>query len=193
MAIFRDTLRAGCDPARHRARVRAITRRAWSRWQAAAGPWKGWNVCPLLCVPGADDIEAQRADSPHAAALATELAPTLTHGGFLVLLDLEPNLGVQVAARLNGLRLANAVLLEAGHFCQTFCLVATALGLAPFCSAALADSTIERDLGIDGVSESVLYACGVGTRPPGVDWAPWPQDRAASDRSATRRRRSQRH
>ena len=91
--------------------MRAITRRAWSRWQAAAGPWKGWNVCPLLCVPGADDIEAQRAEGPHAAALAAELAPTLTHGGFLVLLDLEPNLGVQVAARLNGLRLANAVLL----------------------------------------------------------------------------------
>ena len=57
------------------------------------------------------------------------------------------------------------VLLEAGHFCQTFCLVATALGLAPFCTGALADSTIERDLGLDGVTESVIYACGVGTRP----------------------------
>jgi len=66
------------------------------------------------------------------------------------------------------------VLLEAGHFCQTFCLVATALGLAPFCTGALADSTIERDLGLDGVTESVIYACGVGTRPSNVDWAPWP-------------------
>ena len=75
-------------------------------------------------------------------------------------------------------RAYRAVLLEAGHFCQTFCLTATALGLAPFCSAALADSTIERDLGIDGVRESVLYACGAGTRPPGVEWAPWP-DRPA--------------
>lgn len=64
------------------------------------------------------------------------------------------------------------VLLEAGHFCQTFCLVATELGLAPFCTAALADSIIERDLGIDGVSEGVLYACGAGTRPPQVEWAP---------------------
>jgi SagB-type dehydrogenase family enzyme len=73
-------------------------------------------------------------------------------------------------------RAYRTVLLEAGHFCQTFCLVATALGLAPFCSAALADSLIERDLGIDGVRESVLYACGVGTRPPGVDWAPWPRN-----------------
>jgi SagB-type dehydrogenase family enzyme len=68
------------------------------------------------------------------------------------------------------------VLLEAGHFCQTFCLAATAFGLAPFCTAAMADSLIERDLGLDGVSESVVYACGVGPRPPGVDWAPWPPD-----------------
>ena len=66
------------------------------------------------------------------------------------------------------------VLLEAGHFCQTFCLVATALRLAPFCTGALADSVIERDLGLDGVTESVIYACGTGTRPPNVDWAPWP-------------------
>jgi SagB-type dehydrogenase family enzyme len=71
-------------------------------------------------------------------------------------------------------RAYRVVHLEAGHFCQTFCLVATGLGLAPFCTAALADSIIERDLGIDGVSESVVYACGVGTRPPGTSWAPLP-------------------
>lgn len=67
------------------------------------------------------------------------------------------------------------VLLEAGHFCQTFCLLATELGLAPFCSGALADSTIERDLGLDGVTESVIYACGAGTRPSGAEWAPLPE------------------
>jgi SagB-type dehydrogenase family enzyme len=73
-------------------------------------------------------------------------------------------------------RAYRAVLIEAGHFAQTFCLTATALGLAPFCTMALADSLIERDLGVDGVSESVIYACGVGSRPPGVDWAPWPAE-----------------
>jgi SagB-type dehydrogenase family enzyme len=52
--------------------------------------------------------------------------------------------------------------LEAGHLCQTFCLLATSLNLAPFCTAALADSIIERDLGLDGISESVLYVAGVG-------------------------------
>ena len=91
--------------------MRGVRRRAWSRWQAAAGPWKGWNVCPLLCAPGAEDIEPQRAECPRAAALAGELAPTLQEGGVLVLLELEVSLGVQVAARLNRLRLANAVLL----------------------------------------------------------------------------------
>jgi SagB-type dehydrogenase family enzyme len=65
-----------------------------------------------------------------------------------------------------------AVFLEAGHFCQTFCLVATWLGLAPFSTDALADSVIEKDLGIDGVRESVLYAAGVGPRPRGISWAP---------------------
>jgi SagB-type dehydrogenase family enzyme len=71
-------------------------------------------------------------------------------------------------------RAYRVVLLDAGHLCQTFCLVATALGLAPFCTAALADSVVEHDLGIDGITESVIYACGVGLRPPGVAWAPWP-------------------
>jgi len=65
-------------------------------------------------------------------------------------------------------RAYRALLIEAGHQCQTFCLVATSLGLAPFCSMALADSRIEQDLGLDGVSESVLYAAGVGTRPAGM-------------------------
>ncbi len=79
-----------------------------------------------------------------------------------------------------------AVLLEAGHVCQTFCLVATALGLAPFCTDALADSLIEKDLGIDGVTESVLYAAGVGTRPAGVEWAPSPENEVEPRRFSPR-------
>ena len=70
-------------------------------------------------------------------------------------------------------RTYRTLLAEVGHQAQTFCLVATALGLAPFCSMALADSDIEHDLGVDGISEAVLYAVGVGRRPPGVRWAPW--------------------
>jgi SagB-type dehydrogenase family enzyme len=67
-------------------------------------------------------------------------------------------------------RAYRVVLAETGHLCQTFCLVATWLGLAPFCTMALADSMIDRDLGIDGVTEGVLYVAGVGKPPEGVDW-----------------------
>lgn len=74
------------------------------------------------------------------------------------------------------------ILLEAGHFCQSFCLVATWLGLAPFCTAALAGSPIERDLRIDGIEESVVYAAGVGRR-PNSRWAPWP-DQADTPRTS---------
>jgi SagB-type dehydrogenase family enzyme len=54
------------------------------------------------------------------------------------------------------------VLLDAGHLCQTFCLVATWLGLAPFCTAALKDSEIEKDLSLDGIRETALYLAAVG-------------------------------
>lgn len=59
-------------------------------------------------------------------------------------------------------RAYRVVTLDAGHLCQTFCLTATFLGLAPFCTAALKDTLIEKDLGLDGISESVLYVAGVG-------------------------------
>jgi len=63
-------------------------------------------------------------------------------------------------------RAYRVVLLEAGHLCQTFCLTATRLGLAPFSTAALRDSLIEKDLELDGISESVLYIAGVGLPVP---------------------------
>jgi SagB-type dehydrogenase family enzyme len=62
-------------------------------------------------------------------------------------------------------RAYRVVLAEAGHICQTFCLTATWLGLAPFCTMAFADTKIEQVLGVDGVSESVVYAMGAGLRP----------------------------
>jgi SagB-type dehydrogenase family enzyme len=64
--------------------------------------------------------------------------------------------------RYGSARALRTIYMEAGHLCQTFCLTATALHLAPFCTAALKDTTIERDLGLDGISESVLYASAVG-------------------------------
>lgn len=59
-------------------------------------------------------------------------------------------------------RAYRVILLEAGHLGQTFCLTATRMGLAPFSTAALNDSLVEKELGIDGISESVIYITGVG-------------------------------
>jgi SagB-type dehydrogenase family enzyme len=85
-------------------------------------------------------------------------------------------------------RAYRSVLLGAGHLCQTFCLVATWLKLAPFCTQALADSRIERDLKVDGVDEVLLYAAGVGTRPPGGRWVQWPSGRPPEPGPSRRQR-----
>ena len=61
-------------------------------------------------------------------------------------------------------RAYRAVLIEAGHLCQTFCLTATWLDLAPFCTIAIADTRIEKKLQLDGISESVIYAMGAGMK-----------------------------
>jgi SagB-type dehydrogenase family enzyme len=78
-------------------------------------------------------------------------------------------------------RAYRSVLLEAGHVCQTFCLVATWLGLAPFCTGRFSDAVVERALKVDGVTESFVYGAGVGRRPAGVDWAPWPPGAGLND------------
>lgn len=80
----------------------------------------------------------------------------------------------RVWARYPHARAYRSLLLDAGHVGQTFCLVATWLKLAPFCTQALADAHIERHLRIDGVEETVLYAAGVGSRPRDGQWVQWP-------------------
>lgn len=108
----------------------------------------------------------ERLTQPGAVPPFDEMLPTqwwYRDAGVLVLLSAVFE---RTQWRYEGPRAYRAVLLEAGHACQTFCLTATWLGLAPFCSMALADTVIENLLGLDGVSESVLYAAGVGSRPP---------------------------
>jgi hypothetical protein len=89
----------------------STTRRAWARWQAAAGLWQGWSVCPALLAPETADITPVRSPRPAAERIAAELTSTLQAPGTAIVIDVEPVLGVHVAARLNQLRLANAVLL----------------------------------------------------------------------------------
>jgi SagB-type dehydrogenase family enzyme len=62
-------------------------------------------------------------------------------------------------------RAYRAIQIEAGHLAQTFCLTATWLGLAPFCTIAMKDTAIEKALRVDGISESVIYAMGAGVKP----------------------------
>jgi SagB-type dehydrogenase family enzyme len=52
--------------------------------------------------------------------------------------------------------------MDAGHLGQTFCLLATSLGLGPFTTAAIQDSYIEKLIGLDGVTEFPVYLCGAG-------------------------------
>jgi SagB-type dehydrogenase family enzyme len=54
------------------------------------------------------------------------------------------------------------ILLDAGHLGQTFQLVCTKLGLAPFTTAATNDKAIETALGIDGVTEFPVCAVAAG-------------------------------
>lgn len=59
-------------------------------------------------------------------------------------------------------RAYRVVLLDAGHLGQTFHIVATALDLGPFTTAATLDPELEKLLGLDGVSEFPVYAAAVG-------------------------------
>jgi SagB-type dehydrogenase family enzyme len=73
-----------------------------------------------------------------------------------------------------------SVFLDAGHLGQTFALVATALSLAPFCTAAFNGDVVDRYLGLDGISESAVFLVGVGAKPPGKKWAPMPDRTTAA-------------
>lgn len=84
--------------------------RAWERWQAAAGPWRGWVACHVLAAPDIDGVTPTDVRvSPVVDALVEKVASSLK-GGTAVVLDLQPVLGVLIAARLNAKHNAHAVL-----------------------------------------------------------------------------------
>lgn len=59
-------------------------------------------------------------------------------------------------------RVYRAFLLDAGHLSQSFLLVSTALGLGACCVGTIGDIALEKELGLDGISETVVFAVGVG-------------------------------
>lgn len=61
-------------------------------------------------------------------------------------------------------RAYRSLLTEAGHLGQTFCLLATAQNLAPFCTMAFSERHIEGLVGLDPAEEGAVYVVGVGTR-----------------------------
>ena len=63
-------------------------------------------------------------------------------------------------------RAYRTALIDAGHLGQTFALVATALGLAPFTTMAFNERGISTLLGVDGVRECPIYVAGLGV--PGL-------------------------
>jgi SagB-type dehydrogenase family enzyme len=69
-------------------------------------------------------------------------------------------------------RAYRVMLADAGHLGQTFCLTATALGLAPFETMAFYDAAVERYLRIDGINECAMYVVGVGS--PAAEYAARP-------------------
>jgi hypothetical protein len=81
---------------------RTTAQDAWRRWQAAAGPWQGWSICPTLLSPEVKSLPRLRPQhDARATQLAAAMRPWLAQpGGTLCVLDLQPTLGVQVAARL---------------------------------------------------------------------------------------------
>jgi putative peptide maturation dehydrogenase len=62
-------------------------------------------------------------------------------------------------------KIFRALLVEAGHFSQTFYLVCTDLGLGPFVTAALDDGELARALELDPLFEAPLIVCGCGRQP----------------------------
>jgi hypothetical protein len=68
-------------------------------------------VCPALVALEAADIILRASQRPVADDIAASLTSSLDQSGTAIVLDVEPILGIHIAARLNQRRLANAVLL----------------------------------------------------------------------------------
>jgi SagB-type dehydrogenase family enzyme len=56
------------------------------------------------------------------------------------------------------------VLIEAGHIAQNMLLAATANGLASAPTCAVSDSPLQRILGLDPVSQAVVYTVSIGVK-----------------------------
>ena len=128
-----------------------------------------WNVDGL--TPGVyhyDSAERELVDLRRPFS-SSDLPPLLAHqtyfaraAGVVVMCAVFP----RMMWRYGHSRAYRTVLIDTGHLGQTFCLTATALGLAPFTTMAFSESAVESLLRIDGVLECPLYVAGVGMPDP---------------------------
>ncbi len=139
--------------------------------EAYAWVRRGDDVAPGLYHYRADCHALSRLSGREFAESVTTWLPAQTGYEEAPLVVVLASELARVAWRYQSARAYRVVLIEAGHLAQTFCLVAAAIGLAPFCTAALADSAIEAALGLDGDASPVIYAMGAGQPVPG-QWRP---------------------
>jgi SagB-type dehydrogenase family enzyme len=134
-----------------------------------------WNVDGLK--PGAyhydsDTRELVDLDRPIASR---DIAPLLAHQTYFATAAAAVIMCPVFARtmwRYEHSRAYRTVLIDAGHLGQTFCLTATALGLAPFTTMAFSEQGLEELLGLDGVGECPIYVAGVGMPDPVAARAP---------------------
>jgi len=96
---------------------------------------------------------------------SSDIAPLLAHQRYFAgaaAITIMCPMFARTQWRYGHSRAYRTVLIDAGHLGQTFCLVATALGLAPFTTMAFSESAIEALLGLDGIEECPVYVAGVG-------------------------------
>jgi SagB-type dehydrogenase family enzyme len=110
----------------------------------------------------AEDHRLERISFDASSRTARQYCADQPHAGEAAALFIMTAVFARSMWKYHHSRAYRVLLLNAGHLCQTFCLTATRMGLAPFSTAAIEETLIEKDLGIDGISESVVYVAGVG-------------------------------
>jgi SagB-type dehydrogenase family enzyme len=134
-----------------------------------------WNVEGLAAGAYHYDSDAMELVDLQRPVSATEIPALLAHqtyfagaGAAVIMCPVF----ARTMWRYGHSRAYRTVLIDAGHLGQTFCLVATALGLAPFTTMAFSESALEELLGLDGVSECPIYVAGVGVTDPAAGASP---------------------
>lgn len=134
-----------------------------------------WNVEGLKAGAYHYDSETRELVDLNRPIASSDIAPMLAHqtyfakaGAAVIMCPVF----ARMMWRYEHSRAYRTVLIDAGHLGQTFCLAATALGLAPFTTMAFSEAALEQLLGLDGISECPIYIAGVGMPDPGASDAP---------------------